>query len=294
MISIIISSANNQQLTAVLDNIHQTIGVVYEVIAIDNANAKLGICEVYNIGIERAKYEILCFMHEDLKIYTDNWGRLVNELFSKHEKLGMIGVAGGRYKTLFPCSWYTGSEKSDRYRLVQHFKFRQEEPKLDLNNPNEETLSLVSTLDGVWFCIRREALADVRFDENLLNGFHGYDTDISLSIGRRWNLSVTFEVLIEHFSEGKYDYKWIENALLVHKKWNKFLPLKTGNDFSKDDCIQIEHKAFETLMYLMVDAGHSRNQLYYVLWKSNLYRVIGWRLYFKMYGFISSLKLGVK
>ncbi len=72
MLSIIISSGNQQLLAAVRLNIAETAGILHEIIAIDNTSAKRGICEVYNEGIHRAKYPMLCFMHEDTILQTKN------------------------------------------------------------------------------------------------------------------------------------------------------------------------------------------------------------------------------
>ena len=77
MISIIISSANSKQLEEVSQNVAQTIGVPYEIISFNNADGSMGICEVYNKGTAKAKYDLLCFMHEDLLFKTMDWGKVV-------------------------------------------------------------------------------------------------------------------------------------------------------------------------------------------------------------------------
>lgn len=50
MISVIIASADKAFLAKVSEDIKNTIGVEFEIIGFDNANAEKGICEVYNIG----------------------------------------------------------------------------------------------------------------------------------------------------------------------------------------------------------------------------------------------------
>jgi len=291
MISVIIASANKNLLNDVSVNIRETIGVEHEIISFDNAGAAMGICEVYNKGIQAARYNLVCFMHEDICVKTSNWGLIVQDCFDKHPGLGLLGIAGGRYKTFFPSSWYIGSEKSDRYQLLQHFKHRTAAAKIDFNNPDNEKLALVSSIDGVWFCTRREVLNEVRFDELLLKDFHGYDLDFSLNVGKKWDVGVTFDVLLEHFSEGKYDREWVESALLVHKKWNGALPRQTGYDFDKQECAALEQKAFETLIYAMADAGYLKGQMRPILWNSKLPGILGWKRYFKMHRFISALRL---
>lgn len=73
MISIIICSKNKDLLKDVSANIELTIGVPYEIIAIENNKGEFGICKAYNDGASKAKYDIFCFMHEDISFETQNW-----------------------------------------------------------------------------------------------------------------------------------------------------------------------------------------------------------------------------
>ena len=61
MISIIISSINEKLLSDVSFNISKTIGVPFEIISVANGNGDKGICEVYNQGVAKANFPILCF-----------------------------------------------------------------------------------------------------------------------------------------------------------------------------------------------------------------------------------------
>ena len=106
MISIVICSANKEELGQVSENIRNTVGVVHEIIAIDNRTAGRGICEVYNEGARRARFDILCFMHEDIEMRTAGWGAKVLDIFNQNPQLGLLGIAGGGYKSLAPSSWY--------------------------------------------------------------------------------------------------------------------------------------------------------------------------------------------
>jgi hypothetical protein len=292
MISIIISSVSADLLADLSENIRRTIGVPYEILSFSNAEGEHSICNIYNKGIAAAKYDILCFVHEDVKIHTENWGGVVLDTFNKYEKVGLIGVAGGRYKTLFPCSWHMGSVESDRYRIVQHFKYREGDIVLDLNNPNDDKLCNVATVDGVWFCVRKTALdGGIKFDEVLLKGFHGYDVDFSLSIGQFWDVSVTFEVLIEHFSEGNYDANWMNASRLVHEKWHKTLPKSMIHDLRISDQIKYECQAFYRFIDSMVSVGFGKKKMYGTLLNSKIYKIIGWKKYLKMYLHIRSLNI---
>ena len=67
MLSIIICSVSPERLEQVTRNIHDTIGVDYEIIAIDNREKQWPIARAYNEGASRAHYPFLFFVHEDVK-----------------------------------------------------------------------------------------------------------------------------------------------------------------------------------------------------------------------------------
>ena len=70
MISVVICSINKILAEQVSKNIHDTIGVPFELIVIDNNLLKKGIAHVYNLGAGRAKYDVICFVHEDVLFQT--------------------------------------------------------------------------------------------------------------------------------------------------------------------------------------------------------------------------------
>jgi hypothetical protein len=109
MISVIICSRSQDLLEKLKLNIKKTIGVEYEIIAYDNSEASDGICKVYNLCSKKAKFEYLCYIHEDVHFITTDWGK---ELVSNYTPdTGVIGLAGGMFKSSFPSSWgYPGME----------------------------------------------------------------------------------------------------------------------------------------------------------------------------------------
>jgi glycosyltransferase involved in cell wall biosynthesis len=289
MISVIIASANKELLANVSENVKSTIGVDFEIISFDNANAEKGICEVYNIGIAKAKYDVLCFMHEDIKIHTDNWGKCILDIFEANKKLGLIGIAGSLYKAMSPSSWFSWLDQYNRFNLVQRYKFSDTETKVVYQNPNEEKLAKVNGVDGVWFCTHKRVTDDIKFDERLLKGFHGYDVDFSLSVAEKWDVAVTFDVLIAHFSEGNYDNKWIESTLLVHEKWKASLP-KGKEYLAKGDALECEKKAFLFFIDQMWSAGYTKISMWRILWKSGIYTHFGFGIFFKLVKYIGRKK----
>ena len=77
MISIIICSRFQSISKELKDNIENTVGVVHEIICIDNSKSQYDIFSAYNEGVKRSQYPLLCFMHEDILHYTNDWGKLL-------------------------------------------------------------------------------------------------------------------------------------------------------------------------------------------------------------------------
>src|SRR3989344_1016681 len=92
MISVIVSSKDDVMLRELNEDVKKTIGCEFEIVALENKNGR-GICGVYNEGVRKAKFPYLCFVHEDVRFLTNDWGmRIVEKLSNKDT--GVIGVAG--------------------------------------------------------------------------------------------------------------------------------------------------------------------------------------------------------
>ena len=96
MISIIICSRFQSISKKLKDNIENTVGVVHEIICIDNSKSQYDIFSAYNEGVKRSQYPLLCFMHEDILHYTSDWGKLLINHF-RDLKVGLIGISGPRF-----------------------------------------------------------------------------------------------------------------------------------------------------------------------------------------------------
>ncbi|MBC7850701.1 MAG: hypothetical protein H7Y31_13250, partial [Chitinophagaceae bacterium] len=175
MISIIICSADPRKLSFVTDNITNTIGLPFEVIAIDNSNGQYGICEAYNTGAKKATHSFLCFMHEDVFFETDNWGEIVCRHLN-NPSIGLIGIAGGDAKSIVPSSWSI-PVFSNEINITQHSKKNpaEKERQLVSRGSSISAANRVVVLDGVWLCTRKTVFGEYQFDQKTFTGFHGYD-----------------------------------------------------------------------------------------------------------------------
>jgi GT2 family glycosyltransferase len=238
MISVIICSVNPQQLAEVSNNIEDTIGTPFEIVSIDNRLGNYGICAAYNLGASSAKGDILCFMHEDVKFETNNWGLLVREHLSK-KNTGMIGVAGGTSKSLVPSTWSPAIFNSE-INIIQHFKFagktKEHIRKSKYAELTAEKTEVVA-IDGVWMCIRKEVFQQVGFDAENFKGFHGYDIDFSFQLFSHYKIYVVFDILLNHYSEGSFNYPWLQSSISVSRKWRHLLPVSVDY-LSKEETVR--------------------------------------------------------
>ena len=279
MISIIISSSNPAYLNAVKKNIDETVGIPYEIIAVPNGEGKKGICEVYNAAGVEAKYDVMCFMHEDLILHTQDWGKKVVEVMSDPE-IGLLGIAGSTYKSLTPSGWAPPGLQPSRYKasFLQRFKFIDKETVHELHNTAADRLCQVATLDGVWLCTKREVFDQFKFDDILFNRFHGYDIDYSLQVGTKYKVCVTFEVLLEHFSEGHYSEEWLQAILLLHEKHIERLPLSVDH-IPVSETRKCEKVTCKMLMNYLVEQHSGIVGKLQIIWKYKLHRAIGLKMF---------------
>ena len=233
MISIIVCSKDEDPFKCFSESVSQTIGVPYEIVRIDNNKNDYSICKAYNEGASKAKYDILCFSHEDIFHKTDNWGSITINYFHQLHNAGVIGILGSVYKAKALSGWlqrtYPNFEPN-RCRLMQYFKYNTHLPPTYVYvNPLNENYAEVISLDGLFLCMKMEIWKQYPFDEKLLQGFHGYDLDICLSVSTAKKNYVVFNILVEHLSEGKQDESWIKENLKVHQKHQHRLPLSVSN-----------------------------------------------------------------
>jgi Glycosyltransferase like family len=226
MISIIICSKNSSLAEMLSKNIVLTIGVPFEIIAIDNSIHNNSICSIYNKGGSRAKYPLLCFVHEDVLFRTMNWGINLIHHF-KNDSIGVLGIAGGDAISKVPCTW-SNSFISKEVNIIQHQnKNLKKTTHLQLTNSNKKEIKKeVIAIDGVFIAVTKSVFNNTKFDEFLLHGFHGYDIDYSLQTkSKGYKNYVAFDILLEHFSQGNLNKAWLKSTFLVAKKWKYSLPI---------------------------------------------------------------------
>lgn len=221
MISFICCSIKLDEAEVLRKNIEKNVGVPFEFLIFDNRTAGYGICKAYNMYAEKAKYEYLCFVHEDVKFSTLNFGKLIVSKL-KEDSCGVIGFAGSTIIINYPTGWFISSE-CRRANYLQHFKRKRASHKY--KNPDSLPFSPVITLDGLCLFVSKRVWQEYKFDESFFLGFHLYDLDFSVTVAQKYKNYVCNNILVEHFSDGSYSSQWYEETLRFQKKWEGKFPI---------------------------------------------------------------------
>ena len=216
MLSIIISSYQPHYYQALEKNIAETIGIPYEVIKVDNPG-KMGICEAYNHGAQKAQYDYLLFLHEDVLFETQNWGLILTQLLSK-KSIGCVGLAGGDYVSTYPLPWWQNKER--RFFHLNQILPNGSEQKLRIHENKN-----VVFLDGVFIACRKNIFLETGFSD-YLQEFHGYDMELSWRVSQTHQNIVCNEILLTHFSPGNANFIWFSNIIDIWEQ-SKIAPKST-------------------------------------------------------------------
>ena len=207
MLSIIISSYQPEFYLALEKNIAESIGIPYEIMKIDNPGI-MGICEAYNRGAEKAQYDFLLFLHEDVLFETKDWGQtLINLLNTKN--IGCIGIAGADYIPEVPIGWWM--IKNHCYSHITHANLiNQKVHKFTFSS--NSGLKKVNFIDGVFIACPKKNWLTIKFDERL-KGYHAYDISFSLHTNVYFENYITNLISMKHFSQGKPSKEWLESLI---------------------------------------------------------------------------------
>jgi hypothetical protein len=222
MISILICSVNPDYLQRVTDNISQTIGVDYELLVQDNRKENQPLCTVYNKLAAQSKFPFLLFLHEDVAFQTKNWGKLLLDQLTNNAQRGVVGIAGSAYKSVIPSGWFTGLKDKDFFNIVHDDKGKIKKI-IDAHDPTLIAAE-VKVLDGVFLACHKSVWEDVRFNDDLLKGFHFYDIDFSIRASDKYKNIVMRNIDLIHYTKGgDFGEPWVKAAFIFHRKYNKWL-----------------------------------------------------------------------
>jgi hypothetical protein len=176
--------------------------------------------EIYNIGLNESKNDIVVFIHDDLILETKNITPKVIRLFEKNPDYGIIGIAGT--DNLISGMWW--QDKTSMYGIVGH----EHEGKRHVNHYSKgdysEKLKEVVVIDGLFMMIHKQRIKH-KFNEQF-EGFHFYDLPICLENHLDGvKVGVTTKIKVTHKSIGIVNKKWEKNKLLFEALYEKNFPL---------------------------------------------------------------------
>lgn len=226
MISFLVCSIDSAHAAGLAENLATTVGVEHELLLHDNREAHWGLARVYNHLAERARFPLLCFLHEDVRFRSaPGWGAELTTFYASHPEAGLVGFAGSQVKSRAASGW-SALPHYNRMHLLQGGRpGAAGGPRLLALNPDRQPYTPVVVLDGLCLFATREVWAAHRFDEVTFPGFHLYDLDLSTQVALSRTNYVCHRVLPEHFSSGSFGGAWRLASEAYHRKWSARLPL---------------------------------------------------------------------
>jgi GT2 family glycosyltransferase len=201
-LSIIIPVFNKLETTLkCIDSIRSQNGDAgYEIIIVDNGSTdgtplhfsddkkivyirnqeNLGVSKALNIGAEAAGYDALCFMHNDVFVFRENWTAEITGFLSTTANAGVVGLYGA--KTLRKDGTFRG-------KTIVH----AEKGGPAMNRPVEK----VAVVDGMLLAMKKTVFQKCR---GFCDGFsvHYYDKDISLRAYKNGFVNYVLNIPFEH------------------------------------------------------------------------------------------------
>lgn len=207
--------ANNE----FISHIHKTIGVNHDVICYTNYN-QYSLPEVYNKAIDEYNNEnvIMVFLHPDIVIKTQNWGKLLLTKFN-NSNYSILGVAGSTYLHDNAIWWHT---RDKMVGIVEHTDGINTWVS-EYSREKKGHITPVVLIDGLFMAIDCNNI-EHRWDEDF-KGYHHYD--LSLCVPNYLdgcNIGVTTDIRILHKSIGMTNQQWEENRQQFAEKYKDELP----------------------------------------------------------------------
>lgn len=225
MISIIVSTYRSEFYKTLEESVARTIGVPFEMVPIEN-HGTYSIAQAYNIGVKKAQYPYVCFVHEDVIFQAAGWGNCAIQVMKDHHDAGMVGIVGCTIQSKNFLGWDNAYKKNVllRGRIDQGLNSWINHRYTDFFKTNQDVSEVVS-IDGVFMFTRKDIAEQCPFDEKIIKGFHGYDLDFSLQLkSQQYKIFIDRRILLYHHSGGDAHKAWFFANLAVLKKWKRSLP----------------------------------------------------------------------
>lgn len=190
----------------------------------------------YNLLLEQAKkrggYECLILIHQDAEITDPDFLPKVREALAGPD-VAIVGCAGA--VDVRNIAWWEGSVRWASYTHRFDELGGGEIPALSWvpeHVPIYAELGEVDSIDGFVMAFSPWAIENLRFDESIGGGLHGYDFDISMQARAAGKKVVVADLKVIHHHSLKVisdEEGWIQAHMTLTEKWHDYLPVTTDD-----------------------------------------------------------------
>lgn len=221
MITIIYSTHKTKEYNQEFKNhLLQTVGLKNVQILEYINNNEFSLAEIYNKGINESKFNIVCCIHNDIKL-ENKWGKKLLEDFTNNPEFGIIGKAGSCYFPESGVYW----ETMHQTMVGQVYHHPEGKNKwISKYSPKLPFLIPVVTVDGLFISFDKTKIKH-KFDESY-GRFHFYDHGFAVPNyldGVKIGVTSSFE--ITHKSIGQPNQEFWDSKEKFLEKWRDKLPL---------------------------------------------------------------------
>lgn len=190
----------------------------------------------YNLLLEQAKkrggFEALVLIHQDAEITDPEFLAKVRQSLSDPE-VAIVGCAGA--VDVRNIAWWEGSVRWASYTHRFGELGGGEIPALSWipeHIPVYAELGEVDSIDGFVMAFSPWAIENLRFDESIGGGLHGYDFDISMQARAAGKKVVVADLKVVHHHSLEVisdESGWIQAHMTLTEKWHDHLPVVTDD-----------------------------------------------------------------
>lgn len=176
--------------------------------------------EIMTEAAARPELEALALLHQDLELTDDSLPGRARRAF-RDPAVGLLGALGAR--GIEPHVWPAPSE------LYGTFAEPSGERRFS-TGPHR-----VDGVDGVLLVLAPWVVRNLRFDERLADGFHGYDVDMNMRVGAYGGGAVCDDIPYFHHREPSTDFDAQRRAgVELARMWSSPLrPRQWNNAFRR-------------------------------------------------------------
>ena len=162
--------------------------------------------------------DIICFIHEDVKILDPNFTEKIELVFKEKQDIGVLGFVGSSELKDTAAWWYSDNSKMRGHIIQEHGGMASHLIKGPVGYFDD-----LVTVDGLCFFVKYKMFTEhgFRFDEETYDGFDFYDVDICMQSLEKGFKVATCDCLVQHRSIGDTNGKksWIEARAKCLNKW---------------------------------------------------------------------------